>query len=233
MIGRLPSLLVLAVLFVAPALADDLGTLPPPLCAPKTWNDVETWRDWASHTPPDTRGWAEEQRRFANSRDVWRWLDRLYIAYEGGKVVTLADCPFTDSLYRYLYDRYDEIGEFHIVREIYYEDRLFTLVMRRTGRLFSIPAPPVWSPDKTRFAYAACDLMNGKDDLAIMKPTGQGRLKTEFETKIPCGLGDCRIAWEGPTVLTATCPRSGDQGNERRAVRLTLSAGAWRAEPAR
>ena len=232
MIGR-AVVLVLALLSFGPALADERGELPPALCAPKSWNEVETWRDWASHTPPDTKGWVDERRRFANDRDVWRWLDRLYIAYEGGKVVTLADCPFTDGMYRYLYDRYDDNGAFHIVRQIFYEDHLFALVMRKTGRVYSIPAPPVWSPDKTRFAYGACDLMNGKDDLAILKPAGDGQLAVEIETKIPCGLGDCQLAWESPAALTATCPKSGDQGNERRVVRLTLSDGSWRAQAAR
>jgi hypothetical protein len=227
MIGRI--VVALVILVCGQALADERGELPPSLCAPKNWNEVETWRDWASHTPPpDAKGWAEERPRFAKSRDVWRWLDRLYIAYEGGQVVTLADCPFTDGMYRYLYERYDDNGEFHVVRQIFYEDHLFALVMRRTGRLYSIPAPPVWSPDKARFAYGACDLLNGKDDLAILKPDGDGRLKVEIETKIPCGLGDCRLAWQSPTALTATCPKSGDQGNERRVVRLTLSDGSWR-----
>ena len=232
MIGRI--VLVAVTLFAAGnALADERGDPPPALCAPKDWNEVEGWRDWASHTPPDTKGWAEEKRRFANNRDVWRWLDRLYIAYEGGKVVTLADCPFTDSMYRFLYDRYDGNGEFHIVRQIFYEDHLFALVMRKTGRLYTIPAPPVWSPDKARFAYGACDLMNGKDDLAILKPVGNGQLEVEIETRIPCGLGGCQLAWESPIALAATCPKAGDQGNERRVVRLTLSGGSWRAQPAK
>jgi hypothetical protein len=228
MIGRV-FVFVLAMFISSAVRADDRGELPPPLCTPKDWNEVETWRDWASRTPPpDAASWAEERPRFANDRDVWRWLDRLYIAYEGGNVVTLADCPFTDTMHRYLYDRYDENGEFHIVRTILYEDHVFALLMRKTGRLYYVPALPVWSPDKTRFAYGACDLLNGKDDLAIMKPTGDGRLQAEIETKIPCGLGDCRIAWESPTALTATCPKSGEQGNERRSVRLTLSGGSWR-----
>lgn len=231
MIGRLVVAAVTLFAFGG-VLADERGEPPPPLCAPKTWNEVETWRDWASHTPPpDAKSWVEEKPRFANDRDVWRWLDRLYIAYEGGRVVTLADCPFTDSMYRYLYDRYDENGQFHIVRQIFYEDHFFALVMRKTGRLFTIPAPPVWSPDKTRFAYGVCDLLNGKDDLAILKPAGDGRLEREIETKIPCGLGDCRLNWESPSALTATCPKAGEQGNERKVLWLKLAGTKWQVVP--
>lgn len=230
MSGRLICFVV-ALILAGQAAADESAFKPEPLCSPKNWNEVETWRDWASHTPPsNVAAWPAEARRFANNRDVWRWNDRLFIAWQGGNVVTLSDCPFTDAMYFHLYERYDEAGEFHVVRTQYYEDRLYTLVMRRTGRLFTIGGPPIWSPDKARFAWGVCDLMNGKDDLAIARSV-DGTLEVETEIKIPCGLGDCRIAWESPTALTATCPESGEQGNERKTLRLTLSGGVWRAAP--
>lgn len=228
MLARLIGFAV-ALFLAGQAMADERGSLPEPLCAPKNWNEVESWRDWASHTPPaNVAAWPAEARRFANNRDVWRWNDRLFIAWQGGNVVTLGDCPFGDTMHFYLYERYDEAGAFHVVRTVYYEDHLYTLVMRRTGRVHTTGGLPIWSPDKARFAWGACDLMNGKDDLAVVRPV-DGALKVEIETKIPCGLGDCRIAWESPTALTATCPESGEQGNERKTLRLVQSGGVWRA----
>ncbi len=227
--GRLICLIALMFTFGAAsgtAWADDIGK-PPPVCRPKNWNEVESWRDWASHTPVDnTAKWAEEKQRWVNNRDVWRWLDKLFIAVEGGKVVTLTDCPFGDEMYVYLYDHYDEAGGFHLVQTLFYEDHLYTLVMRKTGRLIDLPGRPIWSPDKARFAYGVCDLLNGKDNLAILRSTGEG-VKAELETTIPCGLGDCQLAWESPTALTATCLKSGDQGNERKRVRYTRQADKW------
>jgi len=52
-------------------------------------------------------------------------------------------------------------------------------------------------------------------------------VKAELETTIPCGLGDCQLAWESPTALTATCLKSGDQGNERKRVRYARQADKW------
>jgi len=219
-------LFAIALLLPGLALADDTGRLPP-TCVPKNWNEVETWRDWASHTPPaNQKNWAEEKTRWVNNRDVWRNLDKLYIAVTGGKVVMLTDCPFGDEMYFYVYQHYDENGAFHLVRTVFYEDHLFTLVMRKTGKLIDIPGPPVWSPDKARFAYGACDLLNGKDNLAILRPTEDG-VKAEIETTIPCGLGECQLTWESASALTATCLKSGDQGNERRRVRYARQGDKW------
>lgn len=227
MFARLASL---AALMLLPrlALADELGKSPP-TCAPRNWNEVETWRDWISHTPPDnTANWAEEAPRIAAARGVWRWLDKLFIVVEGGKVTTLTDCPFSDGMYFYIYERYDAAGRFHVVRTQFYEDHVFALVMTRTGRLIDIPGRPIWSPDKARFAYGVCDLLNGKDSLAIMHPTEEG-VTAEIEATIPCGLGDCKLAWENAGALTATCPNSGDEGNEPRRVRYVRRGEQWLA----
>lgn len=221
-------LFCIAGLLLSPGLAhaEDKGQ-PPPICTAKNWNEVEAWRDWASHTPPaNVRHWAAEKERWRNSRDVWRVLDRLYIAITGGKVAVLADCPFTDSMYFYLYERYDPEGRFHVVRTVFYEDHVFALVMQQTGRLVHVPALPVWSPDRKRFAYAACSVLSGAEDLAIMRPVDDG-IVTEIEAKIPCGLGDCTLVWESGTALTATCTRSGDQGNDVVTVRFDLQARNW------
>ncbi|MBI3195992.1 MAG: hypothetical protein HYZ40_00500 [Rhodospirillales bacterium] len=225
MIARLLCL-VLLLLLPRIALAQE-SWKPPGACALRNWNDVETWREWNSHTPPDnaTR-WAEEKSRYTNNRDVWRWLDRLYIAVAGGKVLTLSDCAFGDDLHFYLYERFDEAGSFHVVRVYFYEDHLYALVMRATGKVVAIPGLPIWSPDRTRFAYGVCDQMNAKDDVAIMRVTADG-LSTETAGHMPCGLGDCKLIWEGNASLSATCQETAEQGSKRQVMRFTRRGDGW------
>jgi hypothetical protein len=227
MFGRLVAVVVLLVLPDF-AMADETGK-PPPACAPKSWNEVEAWRDWNSHTPPrNSENWAKERSRWANERGVWRYLDRLFLVVEGGKVVTLMDCPFTDAMYFYLYESYDDNGGFYVVRTVFYEDHLFALVMRKTGKLIDIPGRPIWSPNKARFAYGVCDLLNGKENLAILRPSGDRTgFQIEIEVNLPCGLGDCELAWESADVLTATCLKSGEQGNERKRIRYVRQGEKW------
>lgn len=225
MFARLLCLLVLASLPVA-ALADEVWK-PPAACVPRTWNDVEAWREWNSHTPPaNAENWAREAPRLADSREAWRWLDRLYLAAVGGKVVTLSDCPFGDDLHFYLYERYDEAGGFHVVRVYFYEDHLYALVMRNTGKIFAVPALPIWSPDRTQFAYGVCDQMNAKDDIAIMRMTTDGP-SPEFADHMPCGLGGCKLMWEGNTMLVATCEETAEAGSKRQVMRLNRRGAGW------
>lgn len=224
----LARLLCLVFLLSLPrfALAEESWT-PPGACTLRNWNDVEQWREWNSHTPPDnaTR-WAEEKPRYTDNRDVWRWLDRLYIAVAGGRVLTLADCAFGDDLHFYLYERYDEAGDFHVVRTYFYEDHLYALVMRKTGKVYAIPGLPIWSPDRTRFAYGVCDQMNAKDDVAIVSVTGD-RLRTEMKGQLPCNLGDCKLVWEGNTTLAANCENTQGQDNKRQVMRITRKGDGW------
>jgi hypothetical protein len=228
MFARLLCLGVLLLLFPRLALAMDPWD-PPGACKAETWNDVEQWREWSSHTPLDNaRHWAEEKPRYANSRDVWRVLDRLYIAISGGKVLTLSDCAFGDDLHFYLYERYDETGEFHIVRTYFYEDNVHALVMRKTGKVYALPGAPVWSPDRARFAYGVCSVLNDQDEIAIAHMSADG-LKTETEARMPCGLGDCEIVWESADTVAATCPKAGEQGKEHKVMRLTRRGGSWTA----
>lgn len=224
----LARLLSLAVLLQLPGLAFAMDPWDPPgACKVESWNDVEQWREWNSHTPLDNaRHWAEERPRYANHRDVWRWLDRLYIAVSDGKVITLADCAFGDDLHFYLYERFDDAGEFHVVRTYLYEDQNYALVMRRTGAIYAIPGAPIWSPDRTRFAYAVCDLLNGAEELAVMSISGD-RPKEEAKVQLPCTLGACKLLWEGSSGLSATCEDPQGKGGQREVVRLTRKGDAW------
>ena len=225
----LARLICLAALLFLPAaaIAQPKGETPPGPCLPKNWEEITSWREWLSHTPPENaKRWEGEAPRIGNKAEVWRYLDRLYLGLAGGKVVTLTDCPLGDNLRFFVYERYDEPGDFHVVGNLYYEDHSYALIMRKTGLMFTIPAVPVWSPDRTRFAYGVCDLMNAKDDIAIMKPSGNG-LQTETAGHMPCGMGNCALTWENATTLAAVCTESADQGGKRQVMRLTWRDNKW------
>lgn len=227
MLARLAILLAL-LLLPGVALAQQPWK-PPGGCVAKNWAEVEMFRDWLIHAPPDNDlQWAKEQGRWPANGGVWRWLERLYLAVDGGRVVSLVDCPFTDGLYRNLYEKYDETGGFHIVSVHFYEDQFYVLVSKKTGQIFSIPGLPVWSPDRTRFAYGVCSLMNSQDEIAISRVSPEG-LKTEIEGHMPCGMGDCEITWESKETVAATCPKAGQRGNEHKVMRLTRHGERWTA----
>lgn len=228
MLARLVCLLALLIVPGA-ARAQEPWTRPDG-CVAKNWSEVEGFRNWINHTPRDNSlDWAEERSRWSGRGDVWRWLDRLYLAIDGGRVVSLVDCPFTDSLYLYRYEKYDEIARFHIVGVQFYEDFLYALVMKKTGKIVAIPELPVWSPDRSRFAYAACNLLNSRAQIAVMDMAGE-EPKLEGEAPLPCvSLGDCRISWESNTVVIADCQAHPGQAPGREVVRLTRQGESWMA----
>lgn len=228
MSARLLCLGILLLLLPRFALAIDPWD-PPGACKLENWNDVEQWREWSSHTSPDNASrWAEERPRYANSRDVWRVLDRLYIAISGGKVLTLSDCAFGDGLHFYIYERYDEAGDFHVVNTYFYEDGLYALVMRKTGRIYAIPGKPVWSPGRARLAYAICDLLNAKQEMAVLS-ISDDQPKEEAKIDLPCTWGSCKLDWESADTVAATCTKDGEPGNERKVLRLSRPGGSWSA----
>ena len=228
MLARLICLAALLLLSTA-AFAQERGEMVPGPCVPKDWDELTSWREWMSHTPPpNARNWQQEAPRIGNKTAAWRYLDRLYLGLDGGKVATLTDCPLGDNLRLYLYERYDEAGGFHVVRTLYYEDHTYALIMRKTGLMFTVPAAPIWSPDRTRFAYGVCDLMNAKDDIAIMKVAGDG-LQTESAGHMPCGMGNCALVWENASTLAATCTEAADQGGKRQVMRLVRHDDKWTA----
>ncbi|MDP1907837.1 MAG: hypothetical protein Q8K85_06025, partial [Hyphomicrobium sp.] len=83
-----------------------------------------------------TKEWPQEVQRFKGDvPNVARQGDRLRLAVDGGKTIELQDCPYGDTAYQYLYERFDDPGRFYVVRTPAYEDFSYTLVMKRTGRL--------------------------------------------------------------------------------------------------
>ena len=114
------------------------------------------------------------RRRPSASRATSRWYrderDRLRLALDGGKTIELVDCPYGAGAYQYLYERYDQAGRFYVIRTPAHEDFSYTLVMMRTGRLFTVYGAPVWASDKSRFLTVACSLLPQRGSLAIQAP---------------------------------------------------------------
>lgn len=227
-------LICLAILLIVSrlSLAMDAWDDIPGGCQLDSWNDVERWRDWNSRTPM-AANWAEEKSRYADNREVWRWHDRLYLSTVDGKVLTLADCSFDDNSHYYEYERFDEPGGFHVVHVWQYEAHSYALVMRNTGKIYSIPGLPVSSPKASRYAYAACSPPDGTTD------TGEAEVgivsiadnRPEIETKVgmPCGSNDCKVEWDGEDALSAVCEDSA--AGSTWTTRLLRKDRGWTAMP--
>ena len=61
-----------------------------------------------------------------------------------------------------------------MIRTPAHEDFSYTLVMMRTGRLFTVYGAPVWASDKSRFLTVACSLQPARGSLAIQAPSDDG-----------------------------------------------------------
>ncbi len=172
--------------------------------------------------------WPQEAQRYkSNEQNVSRQRDRLRLALEGGKTVELVDCPYGDSAYQYLYERYDEAGRFYVIRTPAREDFSYTLVMKPTGRLFTVYGAPVWAFDKSRFLSMACSLLPPRGSLVIQAPSGEG-LATEAEIPLPCETESCSARWDFQSWISVACtPREpGKKGTEFVVIRG--NDGAWR-----
>jgi hypothetical protein len=164
-----------------------------------------------------TKEWPQEAQRFrGDAPSVARQGDRLRLAIDGGKVVELQDCPYGDTAHQYLYERFDDPGRFYVVRTPAYEDFSYTLVMKRTGRLFTVHGAPVWASDKSRFLTVACSLLPERGTLSIHKPSDDG-LAVEAEIVLPCAMESCSARWDFQSWISVSCaPRDepGKKGTE-------------------
>ncbi|MEI7870753.1 MAG: hypothetical protein WCK95_01490 [Alphaproteobacteria bacterium] len=172
--------------------------------------------------------WPQEAQRFRGDvPNVARQGDRLRLAIDGGKVVELQDCPYSDTAYQYLYERFDDPGRFYVVRTPAYEDFSYTLVMKRTGRLFTVHGAPVWASDKSMFLSVACSLLPERGALSIYKPSDDG-LAVEAEIALPCAMESCSARWDFQSWISVSCtPRDepGKKGTEF--VVLRGNDGKW------
>lgn len=211
-----------ALLLPAAALAQMTGEEPKP-CVP---NGAPPSQEYEREN--QTKEWPEEARRFKGDvPNVARRGDRLRLAIDGGKAVELQDCPYGDTAYQYLYERFDDPGRFYVVRTPAYEDFSYTLVMKRTGRQFTVYWAPVWASDKSRFLSVACSLLPERGTLSIYKPSDDG-LAVEAEIALPCAMESCSARWDFQSWISVSCtPRdeAGKKGTEF--VVLLGNDGKW------
>ncbi len=161
-----------------------------------------------------TKEWPQEAQRFRGDvPNVARRGDRLRLAVDGGRVVELQDCPYGDTAYQYLYERFDDPGRFYVVRTPAYEDFSYTLGMKRTGRLFTVYGAPVWASDKSRFLTVACSLLPERGTLTIHAPSGDG-LAIEAEIPLPCAVESCSARWDFQSWISISCTPRGEPGKK-------------------
>ena len=127
---------------------------------------------------------------------------------------------------QYEYERFDEAGQFHIVRTQKGDDFFYTLVAKRGGEQTEVFSTPVWASDKSRFVTLGCSLQPARGELKIMKPAGAS-LATEAEFPIPCEAESCLARWTAPSWLTVICTPRGDDKAKGTEFSVLLRAGTW------
>lgn len=172
--------------------------------------------------------WPQEVSRLrADVPNVSRHGDRLRLAIDGGSSVVLQDCPYGDAGYQYLYERYDDPGRFYVVRTPGLDDFTWTLVIKRTGRLFTVQGAPVWASDKKRFLTVACSLQPLRGTLSIFAPAGDG-LATEAEIELPCAAESCSARWDFESWISIACTPREDPGRKgKEFVLMRGNDGKW------
>jgi hypothetical protein len=170
---------------------------------------------------------AEATRMKGQEKFVSRRRETLRLAVDG-RTVELEDCPYGDTAYQYLFERLDDSGRFYVVRTPGFEDFRYTLVMRSTGRLFTVYGAPVWAWDKTRFLTVACSLLPERATLTVHQPTGDG-IATEAEIPLPCALESCSARWDFQSWITVSCTPYDDPGKKgTEFVVIRGNDGSWK-----
>jgi len=172
--------------------------------------------------------WPEERRRInADVPNVARRGDRLRLVIDGGESIELRDCLSGDGSYGYLYERFDDPGRFYVVRTPAYEDFYYTLVMKKTGRLFVVHGTPVWSSDKSRFLTVGCSALPPRGTLTIYTPSGDG-LATEAEIELPCATESCSARWDFQSWISIACtPHDDTSCKGKEFVLMRGNDGTW------
>jgi hypothetical protein len=175
--------------------------------------------------------WPKEAERFAGNRqNVSRDGSRLRLKLETG-TAELVDCPRGDEAHVFLYEDYDEKGGFYVVRRPAFRDFSYTLVMRASGRQYTVYGTPVWAQDRSRFVTVACTWLPTRGTLTIHAPA-KGELKTEAEIPLPTCLDQsesCSARWDNPSWIAVTCTRT-DGGSRKGSEFVVLkgSDGVWK-----
>ena len=198
----------IAIVLIAVPADAQMRSVEPKACEPRGAKVVRA---------DEARDLREEAARLrANAQDVSRRQERLVLKREDGKTVELTDCPYGDTAYTYLYERYDEAGQFYVIRKAAYEDFSYTLVMKRTGRLYEAYGTPIWASDKSRFLTVACSLLPPRASLTISVPS-RDSLATEAEFPLPCEKESCSARWDYQSWISVSCTphdSTGKKGSE-------------------
>lgn len=169
--------------------------------------------------------WPQEAERSKGDRQIAsRAAGGLRLALEGVGTVELTDCPYGDTAYTYLYERYDAAGRFYVVRTPAYEDFSYTLVMRKTGKQVTVYGMPVWAQDKSRFLTVACSLLPERAALTVHVAEGDG-LKVEGEIALPCGTESCSARWDHAAWISVSCTPWGDESKGKKGTEFVVLRG--------
>lgn len=131
---------------------------------------------------------------------------------------------------QYEYERFDEAGQFHVVRTEKGDDFFYTLVLKNGGEQIEVPSTPIWATDKARFVTLGCSLEPPRSEISILKPAGKA-LETEARFELPCEAQSCLARWTAPGWVSVICTPRGDDMGARDArgteFSVLLRAGAW------
>lgn len=171
--------------------------------------------------------WPQEAERFRRNREnVSREGDRLLLKLEKGDTVALADCPHGETAHVFLYEHYDEAGRFYVVRQPAFRDFSYMLVMRATGKQYTVYGTPIWTQDKARFLTVACSWLPPRGALTVHAPASGG-IATETEIPLRTCLDEtetCTARWDNPSWIAVTCTRS--DGASRKGSEFVVLKGA-------
>jgi hypothetical protein len=196
-------------------------------CVPDGFSMVEAWRKSAGQFNRTrlTQERQEEAQKIGQRQDVWRDHDRLYLGLDDDKVAILTDCPYAEGrMQLHFYQGFDEAGRFHITTWYDGDDSYYVFVSRREGVTMRARSLPLWSPDRKRFVYGACNLLAGDTRLNVVGTSG-GELIPEAAIKLPCTTApNCQFAWDNDSAISITCANLGVVSTRLRAV---FRNGSW------
>ena len=158
---------------------------------------------------------------------VSRQGDRLRLLLDVDKSIELADCPYGDDGYHFLFERYDPAGRFYVVRKSGQDDFSYLLVMIPTGQQVTVYGVPVWTSEKSKFLTIACSLQPPRAALVIHAPDGAALTK-EAEFELPCDSESCAARWDHQSWISVTCtPRDSGGKKGKEFVLMRSNNGTW------
>jgi hypothetical protein len=171
--------------------------------------------------------WPQEAARYKGAGQlVAREGTRLRLKLDDGKTLELADCPHGITAHVYLYERYDEIGRFFVVRRPAFKDFSYMLVMSATGKSITVYSTPIWAQDRSRFMTIACSWLPPRGTLTIHRRAG-GAITAEVEIPLPTCLDEtesCSARWDNASWIAVTCTPT--DGSSRRGSEFVVMRGS-------